>query len=439
MRFSRLVIETPTTTVSLALHPRLTVITGIADDARGALCRELTAALVGSDDGVHAELVEDAGRTLKIFRPTNRAHRVIDATSGVDTTLEFAEHGRVDLLRRYEIGPADLQPIDEHTCDHPVDDDVPPSIDRLARLDQARLWALAQKIELSAAELAQPCERTGRTVDAALVDLVEDRHTGIEQADARARRIRWLAAGVTLVAALGTIPSALRSPTLAVVPAAIAVVGVLITLVASLRLRRARAAAEQALEAAGAENYLSYMVKRVDGLIDDSVERRRLDLIADDRRASLVEWDELVGDLSPAVALEQRDAVGRVVHTRTELASIAEAHDASAPGDTPVAGDRSPVEIAAHLLTRLGRARRDGRHPESLPLIIDDVFSTYDQHTVDALLDLVDRHAGPPQVVVVTGCGPVADWAHRRDEAAHNLGVLGPEAVAGDRGGVLAG
>ena len=90
MRVERLVIEAGENTLTLDLHPRLTVVAGIGRVEREGLVGELIGALGGSRPGLHLELEERSGRHLAVFRPTSGRPRIVDVDRAQDVTAEFA-------------------------------------------------------------------------------------------------------------------------------------------------------------------------------------------------------------------------------------------------------------------------------------------------------------------------------------------------------------
>ena len=71
-------IEAGENTLTLDLHPRLTVVAGIGRVEREGLVGELIGALGGSRPGLHLELEERSGRHLAVFRPTSGRPRIVD-------------------------------------------------------------------------------------------------------------------------------------------------------------------------------------------------------------------------------------------------------------------------------------------------------------------------------------------------------------------------
>ncbi len=105
VRFERLDLQAGDDTVSLALHPHLTVIAGVQPAERHAVVSELVGALGANGSDVHLDVVEDSGRRLAIDRPDHGPHRVVDLATSADVSREFqCAHGRIDVLRAHGIG-----------------------------------------------------------------------------------------------------------------------------------------------------------------------------------------------------------------------------------------------------------------------------------------------------------------------------------------------
>ncbi len=99
MRVERLVIEAGDNTLTLDLHPRLTVVAGMGQVERESLVGEVIGALAGSRPGLHVEIEERSGRHLALFRPTAGRHRIVDVDLAQDVTAEFTDaDGDCNLL-----------------------------------------------------------------------------------------------------------------------------------------------------------------------------------------------------------------------------------------------------------------------------------------------------------------------------------------------------
>jgi hypothetical protein len=78
------VIEAGEQTLTLDLHPRLTVIAGVSQMERDGLVAELVGALGTGRSGVHLEILSDSGKRFAIFRPVGARHRVVDVDAARD-------------------------------------------------------------------------------------------------------------------------------------------------------------------------------------------------------------------------------------------------------------------------------------------------------------------------------------------------------------------
>ena len=174
MRFQRLLLEAGATTVTVDLHPRLTVIAGVGDLERESLVTELLAGLAGARPGTHLEVVEDGGRRLGVMHPTNGSrHRVVELESGNDVTGEFVDdQGEIDLLGALGL---DLRSAKKKcrmsASDMVTEAAVDGAVANLARIDQNELWPAAEAVRDSDARLKAEVAAAGcDPEDAPLVD-----------------------------------------------------------------------------------------------------------------------------------------------------------------------------------------------------------------------------------------------------------------------------
>jgi hypothetical protein len=156
MRFQRLLLEAGSTTVTVDLHPRLTVIAGVGELERESLVTELLAGLSGSRPGTHVEVLTDSGRRLGILHPPRGGRdRVVELETHEDVTNEFStDDGGVDVLAPYGFDLASAK----RRCRMGSNDMVTEAaadgvIAQLATLDQARLWTAAEDVRESDARL----------------------------------------------------------------------------------------------------------------------------------------------------------------------------------------------------------------------------------------------------------------------------------------------
>jgi hypothetical protein len=137
----RLIVEGEGTAASVDFHPRLTVMGGMPADARAAFAGLMAGALHGTARGVHAEVVDDAGRRLVVLRPASGPHRVIDVATSSDVTAQFRGFdGRIDMLT----GPYGRATITRITAADlhnrsPRND----TVRALSAVDQVALWGAA--------------------------------------------------------------------------------------------------------------------------------------------------------------------------------------------------------------------------------------------------------------------------------------------------------
>src|SRR5687767_13555157 len=193
MRVERVVIEAGENTLTLDLHPRLTVIAGMGDVERESLVGELIGALGGTRPGLHLEVQDRRGRHLAVFRPTTGRHRIVDVDRALDVTSEFTDpDGECDLLatlgldsrgarRLMRFGAADLAASSQRGQ----------AVEALSSLDQRRVWAAAEALQSAEGDLTSESEAIGSAPeDAAMIEEVEARHFAVEQAVDRFETIR---------------------------------------------------------------------------------------------------------------------------------------------------------------------------------------------------------------------------------------------------------
>ena len=92
-------------------------------------------------------------------------------------------------------------------------------------------------------------------------------------------------------------------------------------------------------------------------------------------------------------------------------------------------GQADPAQVEEHLLGRLAIARRAGGF-ESLPLLLDEPFSSATDTRLDALLDMIDRLSDRVQLIFLTDDNRVVSWARaRRSNNSFSLLEPTPETV----------
>jgi hypothetical protein len=415
MRFERLTLTSGSTSVSMPFHPRLTVVAGVGQLERDSIATELFGALSGTKRRSRLELVDDRGRRLVVERHENDPglDRVLDAATGADVTKELrTPDGRVDLLavngltltdvtQRARISATDLNP------------GADAGLARLARHDQAVLWATADRV-LSTEAIAKAEAATigGSEADAETIERIEHRHGACESAENRLSHIGRLGFRLTLPAAAAAVITYVAADKRiayglgAVVATVLVVLGLLLAHVAWLR-RRERAA----LGVVGADSYIVFHIRRMDELLAGQMNRQRLAEVAHARTAALAEWKHLAGDATVEWALANKDRI-----------AAAERRHATLAADV-TGGGAEAAEMAQGVIERLADLRHACASGDSLPLLLDDPFTGSGPSAKQWLLELVGRSAGAPQCLLLTEDPEVAAWA-RMEAIGGQLAVI---------------
>lgn len=409
MKLDRLVIEAGQNTLTLDLHPRLTVLAGMGAIERESLVGELIGALSGSRPGLHLELEERSGRHLAVFRPTVGRHHIVDVDLAVDVTSEFLDSdGSCNLLthlaldsqsarRLMRLGAAELA-ASSHRGE---------AVEVLAGLDQRRVWAAAEALRQAEGELTTEAEAIGSSPeDVAIIDEVEDRHIAVEHAADQLESTRKRTIWVGGASALATVPSYVTIGNEGLLFAVIAMAGVVASIVARLKLSRASHAEDKALADAGASSYLGFQLQRVNGLLANDANRKVLMDVAGARRDALAEWHQLAGDIPVDWAIANHDEITAASQLRREVDALGSM--AAGAGGTGVDGEGSD-DLAHVLVSHIAEARSAAG--EGMPLLLDDPFRQLDPAMKPRLLELLGRSAGDPQIVFLTEDPDVAAWA----------------------------
>lgn len=423
MRFERLVIEAGTSTFTLDLHPRLTVIAGVGRLERDALTGELLGALASNRTGVHVEAVEDGGRRLAVFRPDGAPGRVVDVDRVKDVTSEFVDdHGRLNLLDRAGLDPASARrklrfgSSDLEAATHGAQ-----LIRRLAEADQATLWATADAVLASESALQAEAETLGSAPeDAEIIERVEEHHRRFEAAQAGHERIRRMTLGVSACATVGTAGALLTGlGGVAIGIVLVALLSMLCSVVTRSRAEAARAAENEALAEAGAQSYLGFHLQRLNGMLSSEAARRQLMAAADRSRKAGAAWRELAGEVPVAWALDHHEEIAAAARVRIDITT----HARMAADAEPVGDDTTG--LARVVVSRLAELRRLGGGSESFPLILDDPFAELDRTAKPALLELLSHASGAPQLIYLTDDEEVASWA-RLEALTGALSIIEP-------------
>lgn len=430
MRLSRLVIEGNQNRVALTLHPKLTVVAGVPAPVRAHLVEEILAGFTSKRSGVHLELVNGTGRRITVVRPTDGPHRVTAPDEKLDLTEDFRdEAGRTDVLARYGIDSSAARRIlhvgpDAATHVTPADADIA----RLSSLDQSALWSAAARVQVTQAEFQSLSEEVAQCDDdAEAVANIEKRHQWVELAVQSQQEAELHLIRLAMFAILLALPVATRSTTAAVPLFVIAAGAVAAALFFRGKVEAARRLEASALASAGDESYLGFVVKQVDGLIEDTDKRRRLTLVAADHRAAAIAWTKLAGDVTVEWAFEHQSEIEDAARLVRQIGAL----DTSSVANPDL--NARTAAIARAVLGQMTRLRRIGYGAESFPLLLDDPFVELEPTARLALLELISRTAGSPQVILLTEHDEVADWARAQTPTGEValLEPLGPTAPGG--------
>jgi hypothetical protein len=423
VHYERLVIQAGDNSFTLDLHPRLTVIAGLGRLERESLIGELIGALGSSRSGVHAELTQDDGRHLAVFRPDGGRHRIVDIDAAADVSGEFrTPDGRIDLLelngldtrtarRRMRLSAADLTQGSQSSQ----------IVRQLGGLNQQDLWNLAFQYQQADEVLQNEAEAVGSAPeDAEVIERIEQRHQEFEAAQSRHESVRHHTIFTSVACVLGAIPAVLMNRLYGLPFLAVAAIMVLLSVIFRRGMEKAEVAQLSALTEAGAQSYLGFHLQRVNGLLSSDAARKRLVGAAEDQRTAAKLWKDMVGDISVDWAVEHRDEIVATSRLQVEVNALgALAHD------LPRYDEDHTTELTRVLVSRMSELKQLGVHGESFPLILDETFVGVDSAVKPALLELVGHAAGSPQLIVLTEDEDVASWA-RLEALTGALSIIEP-------------
>ncbi|MBW3557627.1 MAG: hypothetical protein KY454_11900 [Actinobacteria bacterium] len=420
MRFQRLLLEAGSSTVTLDLHPRLTVVAGLGRMERESLVTELLGGLGASRPGTHVEVVEDTGRRLGVIHPAHGGRdRVMDLASNDDVTEEFAgENGSVNLLQALGFDVGSLRRrcrMGSH--DMATGAVVDSTVATLAGCDPEELWTAAEAVQVCDAVLkAEVAAIGGDPEDASLVEEVERRHAAFEAAQERLEYVRHHGIFIGGACVLAAMPAALIQHWASIPLLAVAIVTTLVSIAYRRRMEKTRKAERRVLEQAGAKSYLAFRIQRMNAVFDGGADRTRLALAADEHRRALAAWRQLAGEVSVDLAFDLRDRVE---------AAARRIREAGGRGVATAAASAEPTELAQALMVRMNELRHAGSSGESFPLLLDEPLQGIAPSVKHWVLELVGRSAGTPQIVYLTDDPEVAAWA-RAEAVWGELSVLEP-------------
>lgn len=395
MKIERVVIEDGGASGRFVeFDPRLTIVAGLDEADRRVLLSELKSALGSHRDGVHLEIVSDAGSRLAVFRGKTGDHRVIDIDSATDVTPRFRDaSGAVNPA--FGLGLQDERlVVDAGVLANRVDDDR--HLDLLTGRDQEELWGILDRIEttrqvMADAESAHAASSTNPDDDVS-ADVYDNYFAGGQSVPLLNKVASGIAVAVIAFAAMLLMAGS------QLIGMGVAALG-LFTLgffgYPMVRQWRAQRAANKALEEAGASNYLDFQLKQVDDMMAQDEMRKKLREAVSDHETAIGEWNEIAGEIDPAFALEHRSAISAGATLR-ELD----------PNDDPGSGFLHPTTPL--LLRCVGSVDTEG---ERVPRILDAPFHGLDPETRRILLDAMFAASQHRQIVLLAADDDETTWA----------------------------
>jgi uncharacterized protein YhaN len=424
VRYERLVIQAGSNSFTLDLHPRMTVIAGVGPLERESLIGELTGALSASRSGVHAELVQDDGRHIAVFRPEGGRHRVVDVNTASDVSKAYTgTTGKIDLLehagldvrnarRRLRLAHTDLNTRSQGDK----------LVRQLAAQDQNRLWAAAEALRVAEETLQGEAEATGSVPeDAAVIERIEERHQIFQSAQDRHERFRRSSIVLALGSAGAALPVSFLSKLYALPLLLVASITVLVSVIFRSSMQKAARLEEEALAEAGAQSYLGFHLQRVNGLLSDDQARKRIMAAAEASRVANIEWRAIAGDVAFTWALEHHEEIQAAARVRLDVTALS-----TMSSTAPALDNDRTTDLARVLIGRLNELRSFGKDGESFPLILDDPLVGLPRSVKPALLELLGDAAGAPQLIFLTEDEDVASWA-RLEALTGALSILEPK------------
>ena len=309
------------------------------------------------------------------------------------------------------LGPKDFAAVD------PIGE----RITLLAAVDQRALWATAERViateDAGRQDDTVTLDRPAPTDAPEVVDRVEELHSDFEAAIAKEERVHKLTYRIAAGTAILAVPAALVAPVLSLPLLLGTAVSMGVAFLAQKRIDRASHAEQEALSEAGAQTYLGFHLERVNTMLSTNETRKKAASAGDHKRAAET-WRDLVGEISAEWALAHREeiiAAALLQRGASPLNGTQETYE-------PVEGGLA-ANLAHALVTHLSDVRNLGPEGESLPLLLDDPFLALDASVKPALLELLSRSAGSPQVLLLTSDPDVLTWA-RLEALTGEIGIL---------------
>jgi hypothetical protein len=348
---------------------------------------------------------------------------VVDIETATDVSEQFTTDGRLDVLDRAGLGHGAAR---RALCLRPGDlvtrSRFEEYILTMARVDQGRLWDVAEKVKDRERRLTETAQATGSDAeDATVFAEIERRHHALEEASEAHERVRHLSFILGAGSALVGVFAAVLAGFWAAFPfLLLAVAATTASIVFWLRMERARRDEERALASAGANSYLSFQINRVNGLLTNDHARRQMMRAAEDHRAALAEWRVLVGDIPINWAYEHaREIRSEAVRLR-DTVTVRNPMALTLPED-----EETTTELAHALMARLHTLKSIGAGGESFPMLVDDALREIDPSAKPHLLELLVKASAHQQIIYLTEDEDVAAWA-RVEVMTGALGLVEP-------------
>jgi hypothetical protein len=424
MRWERLILSSPDSTVTVRFHPRLTVVVGVGPLEREGVTSEVLGALGGPRPGTNLELVGRDGRRVAVLRPGwGLGDRVLDPDTGEDLTARYeTPDGRLDLLAPLGLTLAEARRLMRFTA---IDALAPAQeqsiVSGLAALPQAALWAAANRLVLARNALERVAGEMGvSAADSGTIAEVEERHRQFEKAQDRSDSVRHHGIFTGLACALAGIPAVVMNRLAAVPFVVLAAAFTAVSVVFRRRLEAARVAEEEALKAAGATSYGGFVHQRIAVLMSQQEFRfRQASTAVTEHRRAQAAWTKLVGDVDVDWAWRHQAAVAGAAGQAGDPEALRLAQELRRSQPT------NPRLLGEMLLRRVDELESVGPVGEELPLILDEPFEGLEPAALRWLLELLLRDGGHPHLVLLTEDPEIAGWAER-EAVGGNVAVVAP-------------
>ena len=187
------------------------------------------------------------------------------------------------------------------------------------------------------------------------------------------------------------------------------------------RMEKARCRGRSALEAAGAQSYMTFQINRVNGLLANDHHRKQMMKAAEYHRAA-------AGRVA-AARRRHRRSTGRSSTASRSAPAASKLRD-SVGVRNPMAmtmsrAETTTADLTHALLRRLSDVRSLGAGGESFPIFLDEPFTRVPAELKPELLGVLLDASQRQQVIFLTEDEDVASWA-RLETLAEQLTLVEP-------------